>query len=140
MSDKPIDAELQAAKRFHGHLGPYLVIGMRMGHFISAVFGEEPFSYRIQATVGWKPPPSCVLDGLQITTPCTVGNSMIQIEELGNITATARKDAETLTLQLRPAVRHRIDRETTKNNEESFARELWETPAEELFIIKQTPE
>lgn len=134
-----IDAELQDAKRFHGHLGPYLIVGMRMGHFISAVFGDEPFSYRIHSSVGWKPPPSCVIDGLQITTPCTVGNSMIQVEDLQDIAAWAENDAVQLSLRLRPAIRDRIDRETTKENEESLAQELWQTPAEELFIIEQIP-
>ncbi len=136
MSDPFIDSELLEAKKFHGHLGPYLVIGMRMGHFISSVFGEEPFSYRIHATVGWKPPPSCVIDGLQITTSCTVGNSMIVMEDLGDIKVLAENDDQKLDILLRESVRDRIDRETTRENEESFAVELWKMGAEELFVIR----
>jgi formylmethanofuran dehydrogenase subunit E len=137
MAAAHLDAELIEAKKFHGHLGPYLVLGMRMGHFIASVFGEKPFSYRIDVSVGWKPPPSCVIDGIQITTPCTVGNSMIRVEEPGDIKAWAEKDGERLELKLRPAIRERIDSETTRENEEAIAQQIWEESAEGLFIIRQ---
>ncbi|TKJ42308.1 hypothetical protein CEE37_01110 [candidate division LCP-89 bacterium B3_LCP] len=130
-----VNAELMGAKKFHGHLGPYLVIGMRMGHLISSVLGDKPFSYRIHASVGWNPPPSCVIDGLQLTTPCTVGNSMIRVEELGDIEAWAKMDAREVKLRLIPQVRKRIDEETTKENEETFAGEIWEAGIEELFEL-----
>ncbi len=135
MTNVPINAELQEAKRFHGHLGPYLVIGMRMGHFFSSALGEKPFSYRIHVSVGWKPPPSCVIDGLQITTPCTVGNSMIQVEDLSDITAIAQQDDRKIELLLLPKVRERIDRETNRENEEAIAQELWTEATEDLFCI-----
>jgi formylmethanofuran dehydrogenase subunit E len=137
MNNLPIDAELQAAKRFHGHLGPYLVVGMRAGHFIASVFGDKPFSYRIHATVGTNPPPSCVLDGLQITTPCTVGNSMLRAEPLDVVRVWAEKDSERLELILHPDVQQKIDTETNRSNEEQKAQEIWEEAAEALFIIKQ---
>jgi len=139
MSKNLVSPELLEAKRFHGHLGPYLVVGMRMGNLFVEFLGDKPFSYRIHATVGWKPPPSCVIDGLQITTPCTVGNSMIRIEALGDITAWALKDGKKLSVQLHPHLREKIDLQTTKENEESFAQELWEMPAAELFNVEQPP-
>jgi formylmethanofuran dehydrogenase subunit E len=134
-----LDAELEEAKKFHGHLGPYLVIGMRMGHFIASVFGNRPFSYRITASVGWKPPPSCVIDGLQITTPCTVGNSMLKIESLSDVKVWADKDGERLEILLKPPLRRSIDRETTRENEEKAAEDLWRQGAEDLFVIRQFP-
>lgn len=135
----PISSELQVAKRFHGHLGPYLVIGMRMGHFFTSVLGEKPFSYRIKVSVGWEPPPSCVIDGLQITTTCTIGNSMIRVEKLDDIRARAVQKQREIELKLLPKVRKRIDLETTRENEEAMAIELWEEAAEALFQIRTTP-
>ncbi len=132
-----LDAELKEARKFHGHLGPYLVIGMRMGHFIASAFGDRPFSYRITASVGWQPPPSCVLDGLQITTPCTVGNSMLRVEPLDEVKVYAERDGERLELLLKPPLRQRIDKETTHQNEEEIALDLWRQGAEELFVIRQ---
>ena len=131
-----MDTELWEAKRFHSHLGPYLVIGMKMGNFICTNLGDKPFSYRIHTSVGLTPPTSCVIDGLQITTPCTVGNSMIQVEELGDIAAWVQEDDRRIRLQLKPTIRERIDQETTRDNEEEIAEELWQAETEELFDIE----
>lgn len=139
MKEKPIDPELLKAKQFHGHLGPYLVVGLRMGKLITEAFGQSPFSYKIAVTVGWKPPQSCIIDGLQLTTPCTIGNSMIQVQDLQEIEAQAIMASEKLTLRLNPTIRTKIDRDTTKANEESFAQEIWEMQAENLFLVKQNP-
>lgn len=130
-----MNTELLEAKQFHSHLGPYLVIGMKMGNFIRTTLGNKPFSYRIHTSVGLTPPTSCVIDGLQITTPCTVGNSMIRVEELGDIAAWAQQDDRRIELQLKSAVRKRIDNDTTRENEENIAQDLWETEIEELFEI-----
>lgn len=130
-----MDTELLEAKRFHSHLGPYLVIGMKMGNFIRTTLGDKPLSYRIHTSVGLTPPTSCVIDGLQITTPCTVGNSMIRVEVLGDIAAWVQRDDQRIKLQLKPTIRERIDKETTRDNEEEIAEELWQADTEELFDI-----
>ncbi|MBU0518627.1 formylmethanofuran dehydrogenase subunit E family protein [bacterium] len=133
-----VDAELLEAKRFHGHLGPYLVVGMKAGHFIASVLGSDPFSYRIFATVGMKPPHSCVLDGLQVTTPCTIGNSMLQSKPLDGIIIWAEEGKQKLEFTLRESVQQHIDKDTNRDNEEQISQEIWESGAEELFIIRQT--
>jgi hypothetical protein len=133
-----LSPELLEAKKFHGHLGPYLVIGMRMGGIFCATWGDRPFGFRIHTTAGWKPPPSCILDGLQISTPCTIGNSMLKVQEGDSLQSWAEKDGIRLEITLLPDVRTRIDRQTTRENEESFAQELWQAPAENLFEIRRT--
>jgi len=135
-----LPAELREAKQFHGHLGPYLVIGMAMGDFFASSLGEKPFSYKIEVACGHEPPPSCIIDGLQVTTPCTIGNSMLVAHDLaGTIWARAETKEQKVELMLRPKVRERIDKETTRENEEQIAVELYESGAEELFIIAITP-
>lgn len=137
--NSPISAELLKAKRFHGHLGPYLVVGMRMGKLFTEAFGEQPFTYRIHTSVGLEPPPSCVIDGLQVTTPCTIGNSMIRVEGNRSVAAWAKKDGVKLEIRLRSDVQQRIDNDTTRENEESFAQELWEAEPDSIFQIYRTP-
>ena len=63
MTEIKISEELQQAKKFHGHLGPFLAVGMVMGKVFCEVFGCEPFSYRIFTSVGLKPPLSCIISG-----------------------------------------------------------------------------
>ncbi len=140
MSEKKLNLspELIEAKKFHGHLGPYLVIGMRMGGIFCATWGDRPFGFRIHTTAGWEPPPSCIIDGLQISTPCTIGNSMLRVLQGDPLLAWAEKDGVRLEIALLPAVRTRIDRETTRENEESIAQDLWQAPLKELFEVKRT--
>jgi len=69
---------LKTAIDFHGHLGPYLVLGILMGE--SAInkykfrryFGTEIFVKGVD-----KKPKSCLIDGLQISTGCTYGKGNI---------------------------------------------------------------
>ncbi|RJP75799.1 MAG: hypothetical protein C4524_11405 [Candidatus Zixiibacteriota bacterium] len=133
-----LNAELSAAKRFHGHMGPYLVVGMRMGRLFCQAFGEAPFGFRIHTSVGLQPPFSCIIDGLQVSTPGTIGNSMIRVEGDFALAAWAQKDDRRLDVRLREEVRRRIDTETTRENEERIAAELWEAPAEDLFDVVRT--
>ena len=75
--------ELKKAKDFHSHLGPYLVVGLKMGRSVVHRLGDEPFSMTIEVFTGQHPPMSCVVDGLQLATPCTVGNGWLKIINLG---------------------------------------------------------
>ncbi|MCK4416821.1 MAG: formylmethanofuran dehydrogenase subunit E family protein, partial [Candidatus Latescibacteria bacterium] len=70
MSELP--PELERAKQFHSHLGPYVTVGLRMGQAIIQRLGEIPFSLKIKAFTGSAPPVSCIVDGLQLSTPATV--------------------------------------------------------------------
>ncbi len=70
--------ELVPLKRFHGHLGPYVVIGYRMGRL-----ARERFDGKMTAVVfaGRHPPMSCLIDGVQFTTGCTLGKNNIVVRE-----------------------------------------------------------
>jgi formylmethanofuran dehydrogenase subunit E len=136
MTTNGISEELLEAKKFHGHLGPYLAIGIRMGKLFCATFGDKPFSFRTFTSVGLIPPISCVIDGLQISTPGTIGNSMIKVEGEGDVAAWVEKDGKKMVIRLRDEQRSRIDTITNKDNEEQLSAELMETPAAVLFTIE----
>ena len=129
--------ELLEAKRFHGHLGPYLAVGLRMGKLICGKFGDTPFKYRVFTSVGWDPPLSCVIDGLQLATPGTIGNSMIKVDGSGVVAAWVENDKGRYLIRLRDDIRKYIDHETTKTNEEQIAVQLWQDPADRLFEYEE---
>ncbi len=137
MTDNKISEELLQAKKFHGHLGPYLAVGMCMGKVFCEILGREPFSYRIFTSVGFEPPLSCVIDGLQLTSPGTIGNSMIKVEGEGVVSAWAHKDNIQVNIRLRDDKKVVIDRDTDKDNEERIAEEIWNAPLEEYFTIER---
>jgi formylmethanofuran dehydrogenase subunit E len=74
---------IEKAADFHGHLGPFLVIGVRMGQLAKTNSNTETRENRVLevvARVPFFPPFSCVLDGIQITTRCTAGNRKLKTE------------------------------------------------------------
>jgi formylmethanofuran dehydrogenase subunit E len=117
--------ELQRAKSFHSHLGPYLVIGLKMGQVVIQRLGDEPFSMTIDVFTGSRPPLSCVVDGLQLATPCTVGNGQIRIREGQRVAIRARRDEQQVELSLKPEIWERIRAAEGTDRLESLAVELW---------------
>jgi formylmethanofuran dehydrogenase subunit E len=127
--------ELQKAKDFHSHLGPYLVIGLKMGQAIVGRLGGEPFSIGITVFTGSKPPLSCVLDGLQLATPCTVGNGGITIREGGQAKVLAVREGRELEISLKPAVGKEIQAINSTSGLEELAVRLWKLGESELLEI-----
>jgi formylmethanofuran dehydrogenase subunit E len=134
-----IPKELQEAARFHTHLGPYLVIGLRMGRVVTSLFGDEPFSYRIKAHTGRVPPYSCTVDGLQLATPCTTGNGCIEVTEDRLMALDAIKGGTVLRVTLKKEIFDSIENECSEDDQESFALRLWEAADEELFEVSVEP-
>ena len=129
---------LEAAKSFHGHLGPMVALGLRMGRIIVGRLGDTPFSYHIRCFTGKTPPISCVLDGLQLSTPCTVGNGGIGIVEDGEVRATASdKAGRAVEVRLRSEISERIEAEYDPNHEEALPLALWEMSEEALFEVME---
>jgi formylmethanofuran dehydrogenase subunit E len=128
--------ELVDAARFHTHLGPFLVVGLRMGRVVTRELGDEPFTIRIRVHTGRVPPYSCMVDGLQVSTPCTVGNGGIDVTDQRTMTIEAKKGETTLIVALREDVMNRIENECTEENQEPFACEIWEMPEDRLLAIE----
>ena len=71
---------LKFAAQFHGHLGPMMVFGARMGMAaLHAVDAKGYFDVEITCEGPLvKPPASCFLDGLQISTGATLGKRNLE--------------------------------------------------------------
>ncbi|HID96106.1 MAG TPA: CooT family nickel-binding protein [Candidatus Latescibacteria bacterium] len=128
---------LSRVRAFHGHLGPMVTLGLRMGEAISGRMGDRPFAYTITVFTGPKPPLSCLVDGLQLSTPCTVGNGGIRIEEGGELRAVAEGKGRRVKVRVRDEIRARIDREFDPAHEEVLPLEFWAMPEEVLFEVKE---
>lgn len=133
-------SELARASEFHTHLGPYLVVGLRMGRVVTREFGTTPFTYSVSARTGRRPPYSCLVDGVQFSTPCTTGNGGLEVEDEREMSIEATsKTGRRLVVTLREEVYRRIEDECTQENQERFALKIWEMPEDELLAI-ETPE
>lgn len=127
---------------FHGHLGPFLVVGIRMGIIALNELNSGGYS-DIDALVetGTTPPISCLIDGIQVSTGCTLGK--------GNIQAIANKNPEpkavfrsvtgggkTLEIELKPEIMEEI---LEGGAIEEFAGRIATMTDKELFNMKVTP-
>ena len=64
---------------FHGHLGPYIVLGYRMGRYVKRYFCKDPFHMRAEVYCSGVTPQTCLADGVQIGSGCTLGKGNIRI-------------------------------------------------------------
>jgi formylmethanofuran dehydrogenase subunit E len=124
--------EMLALKKFHGHLGPYAVLGYRMG-----LLARHRYPERIYAIVhsGTKRPLSCLADGVQMSSCCTLGKSNITVMEDGEARVEFSDGHTHLEFVTLPEIRTEVDTKCTHANEEEMALRLYQARDEELFLI-----
>jgi formylmethanofuran dehydrogenase subunit E len=132
-----IPKELQDAARFHTHLGPYLVVGLRMGRVVTRELGSEPFSYKIRAHTGRVPPYSCSVDGMQLSTPCTTGNGCLEVTTDRRMALETIADGVVLTVTLKQKVFDSIENDCSEDDQLRFALWIWEMSDDELFTVSR---
>ncbi|MEM3824040.1 MAG: formylmethanofuran dehydrogenase subunit E family protein, partial [Candidatus Bathyarchaeia archaeon] len=81
--EEELESVIKDAEKLHGHLGPFLVIGVRIGETAKEVLLanlEESNALEATAKLPLSPPFSCILDGIQASVHCTIGNQRLKIE------------------------------------------------------------
>ncbi len=129
--------ELVALRRFHGHLGVYVTLGLRMG-----AIGKQRFGHYkgLTATVRCanEPPMRCVLDGIQFSSGCTMGKGNISLEAAMDPEVTFEKEGKRLRIALKPGWRAKIDREMSKDEEIEQSLFYFEIPDGEVFEVRES--
>jgi len=104
---------LERASAFHGHLGPFLATGVRMGRLALHLLGQLA---SVHTETGLTPPLSCIVDGLQVSTGCTVGNGKLSVGNGGRPAAIfTNQDGQKLRIALHPAILKQISQVTSEN-------------------------
>jgi len=130
------------AQKLHGHLGPFLVIGVRMGAIARralSVPDDQCTSLKANVKVPLFPPFSCLLDGIQAATDCTVGNQRLVIEDSEYICAnfTEPSASKALKITLNPRIAEELKKKRAEGSlTEKYALELVNTPENQLFNVK----
>ncbi len=52
---------IESAVKFHGHLGPFLILGLKAGLYANEVLGRDPFGMKVIVETEPKPPPHASL-------------------------------------------------------------------------------
>jgi len=128
---------LKHLEDFHGHLGPYAVIGYRMGLVANEQLGSDPFEKQVQVKTGTTPPLSCIIDGIQYSSGCTLGKGNISVKTLDDPTAIfTNKQGRSISITLKKDIRTEIDSRVTKDNMIAYSKNMFIRSNEELFIIQ----
>ena len=140
-----LKAEIRDAAKLHGHLGPFLVIGVRIG--IAArkslkLENHENGKAWALVEVPLRTPFSCTLDGIQATTHCTIGNQRLKVRKSPRkISARFVTADETLTVTVNPEIVKEVKEQISKGaTNESLAETIASTPESRLLSLDMTKE
>ena len=127
---------MKQIERFHGHLGPYAVIGYKMGEKANKLLGSDPFSKSAVVWAGSTPPMSCIIDGIQLSSGCTLGKGNLSVNSDGLPKARfTNNNGKQIEIVLRSKVMHEIDTMVTEENIVHFSEQLYQRSDQELFEI-----
>lgn len=143
--DTKLITAIKKAADFHGHLGPFLVIGVRMGCIGIRELGAKRNDEKVRVTAMTKSsvPFSCVLDGIQMTTRCTIGNRKLRLRGSSNIVARFElQNGGQVTVRVNPTTVDRLKNALLAENSSPgevrrLAMVIASMPEEELFVIER---
>jgi hypothetical protein len=136
----------QEIKQAHGHVGPWNVLGWRMGKAalreLKSTWGQHELD--IVCHVPLKTPFSCLADGLVVGTGNSIGRLDIRLAEALAVSdihvSIRRQDGAGPVLLLKPSLKYleKIRRRPAAQLE-ALARECGDIPEADLFEIAKVP-
>jgi len=135
---------MKRATEFHGHFGPFLAIGVRMGLLAKKTLKSNGFKdLSVTVNTGNKPPLSCVVDGIQVATGCTLGKGNIAVTNLSEISAVFHAKHKTIQVKMKTKVFQNLKAELLDEGPEKMeetARKISSIPDANLFSIEELAE
>ena len=129
---------LEEAIRFHGHLGPYLVLGILSGEAALKKLGcKKYFGLEVCVWGANKKPRSCLIDGLQLATGATYGKG--NIKKFNGAAIRLRFcnsiNNKRMTLKFKDGLIQKLNQAKTHKDSELLARQLYKTDYTKLFKL-----
>jgi len=129
---------LKEAVKFHGHLGPYLVLGFLAGEIaLKKLMCKKYFGLDVKVWGANKKPKSCLIDGLQLSTGSTYGKG--DIHKLNGrkikIEFCNSNNNKKFILRLRESLIQRLEETKTHRDSELLAKRLYKTDSHKLFNL-----
>lgn len=122
------------AVKFHGHPGPFLAWGYRAA--LLAVKKLEPKDHRdmfCMAIIPLQLPYSCILDGIQSGSPCTLGKLNLKVVPGSEVTIVFKSNKG--EIRLRPALD--LEQILRKRGERAAYEDIISREDSELFIVEE---
>jgi len=130
------DEFLSRAIEFHGHLGPYLVLGLKAGLYANQILGRDPMKTEAFIETKVTPPESCFADGVQFSTGCTFGKGNIHLKDGEDLQVTFKRNDQKLLLKLKKQIIEEICSLPPKEEDwDKLAEDLYKRETEKIFSI-----
>ncbi len=131
------DNVLRQAARFHGHLGPWLVLGLKAGTYARRKLAASPFELNARVFCPAGTPHTCFVDGVQFSSGCTMGKGNISHTHAAGCRVDFRRKGRggRVRLALRPEVWDELHSRPSKGmaGATRLGREFARRPMKELF-------
>lgn len=127
---------LDGAVRFHGHLGPFLILGLRAGLLGINYLGKDYFELSAMVKTASNPPRSCFIDGIQFSSGCTSGKGNIEIKASKDVSVEFIRKDRRISIAVRNNVLETLDVVNSAQVEDAN-REIKQKSNEELFLVKR---
>jgi len=127
---------INEAEEFHGHLGPYLILGILAGELaIKILKCKRYFGLDVLVQGANKKPKSCLIDGLQLSTGATYGKGNIKKISGNNIVISIQnlKNNKKVKISLKEALIRRLDVLKGHAASEGLAKELYNADSLDIF-------
>ena len=132
-----MDETLKNIEQFHGHLGPFVVLGYKMGIIANNRLGADPFEKTVIVTTGTTPPISCLIDGIQLSSGCTLGKGTIKVTNESIPKAMfSNKKGDMISITLNRNIQQEIDNQVTEENMSRYSEDFYNRLDTDLFIIE----
>ena len=140
--DQDLASILREARDFHGHFGPFLVMGVRAGMIAVRELqtDKENKGLRAVASLIYSVPYSCILDGVQFSTGCTVGNKRLRLEESSDFSIVLEdpgngKVTVALLSKAVDELKRKLAKDLSTEDVERLAHKVASMAEEELFLV-----
>ena len=131
-------ATLKEAIKFHGHLGPYLILGILAGELaLKTLRCKKYFGMQVKVWGANKKPKSCIIDGLQLSTGATYGKGNIHKFKGSIIKMEFKNSGNTkkFNLRLKDNLIKELNSIETHRDSELLARQLYKTNPFKIFKL-----
>ena len=125
------------AVKFHGHFGPFLILGLRAGLIGINYLGKNYFELKATVATNLHPPRSCFIDGIQFVSGCTTGKGNLEIKNSKEVSVMFTRSESKISLTIRNAVLNTLDQSMSEKQVEIFGKELKQKTDDELFLINR---
>lgn len=129
---------LKKAIDFHGHTGVFLAVGLRMGDLAKETLGGNCFAMKALIKTELHPPRSCLLDGVQVATGCTLGKMNISAEDSDKLLGVFSVGDNRVEIEVKESFLHYMKEKMLGRDREhldDLTEETMEMDTEKLFLV-----